>query len=123
MPRAEIPSFINSQDVLSPRDLYESFIGRDMQGLVSLQFLAAFNRFLGGDKEISRNAMSEFFHNLSSTNLALTNDNNSVQVKFDAAKELVKNINHLIQAQIYEMKKKSMEIGKKIVELLTSKEP
>ena len=64
--------------------------------------------------------MSEFFHNLSWQ--ALTNDNNSVQVKFEAATELVKSINHLIQKQVYETKKKKMEIGKKIVEQLTNKE-
>ena len=121
VPKAVIPSFINSKNVLSPRALYESYVGHDMQGLVNLQFLAAFNRFLGGDKEISRDAMSEFFHNLSWQ--ALTNDNDSVQVKFEAATELVKSINHLIQKQVYENKKKAMEIGKKIVEQLTSKEP
>ena len=46
-PRARFPDFIQSQDVLSPRSLYESYVERDMQGIVSLQFLAAFNRFLG----------------------------------------------------------------------------
>ena len=120
VPRAEIPSFIESQDVLSPRDFYESFVGRDMQVVVSVQFLAVFNRFFGGDKEISRNALSEFFHNLSWQ--ALTNDNDSVQVKSEAATELVKNINHLLQRQIYENKKKTIEIGKKIVEQLNNKE-
>ena len=65
VPRARIPEFIRSQDVLSPRSLYESYVGRDMQGIVSVQFLAAFNRFLGGDTEFSRDAMSELFHNLS----------------------------------------------------------
>ena len=74
-----------------------------MQGLVSLQFLAAFNTFLGGDKEISRNAMSEFFHILSWQ--ALTNDNDSIQVKFEAATELVKSIDYLIQQNIYNIKK------------------
>ena len=58
-----------------------------MQGVVSVQFLAAFNRFMGRDKEISRDAMSEFFHNLSWQ--ALTNDNDSVQLKFEAITELV----------------------------------
>ena len=120
VPRAEIPSFIESQDVLSPRDLYESFVGRDMQHVVSVQFLAVFNRFFGGDKKISRNALSEFFHNLSWQ--ALTNDNDSMQVKFEAATELVKNINHLLQQQIYENKRKTIEIGKKIVEQLNNKE-
>ena len=89
VPRARIPEFIRSQDVLSPRSLYEYYVGRDMQGVVSFfqQFLAAFNRFLGGDKEVSRNAMSAFFHSLSWQ--ALTNDNDSIQVQFDAVTTLV----------------------------------
>ena len=76
-----------------------------MQGLTSVQFLAAFNRFLGGDREVSRNAMSEFFHNLSRQ--ALTNDNGSVKIKFEAITELVKSINSLLQQRIYESKKRA----------------
>ena len=62
VPMAGMPSFITSNDWISPRSLYETYLGRDMQGLTSVQYLAAFNRFLGGDREVSRNAMSEFFH-------------------------------------------------------------
>ena len=91
-----------------------------MQGLVSVQFLAAFNRFLGGDTEVSRNAMSEFFHNLSWQ--SLTNDNDSVQLEFTAITELVRSINHLIQKEIYESNKKTLEVGKDIVERLLRKE-
>ena len=116
-----MPSFINTEDYLSPRALYESCVGRDMQGLVSVQFLAAFNRFLGGDSEVSRNAMSEFFHNLPWQ--ALPNNNDSIQLEFTAITELVKSINHLIQKKIYESKKKTLEIGKAIVEKLLGKEP
>ena len=50
VPMANMPLFVN-----------DAFVGRDMQGLVSVQFLAAFNKFLGGDKEVFRNVMSEFF--------------------------------------------------------------
>ena len=103
VPRARIPEFIKSQDVLSPRSLYESYVGRDMQGVVSLQFLAAFNEFLGGDTEVSRDAMSELFHNLSWQ--ALTNDNDSIQVQFEALTTLVQSINHLLQREAYEAKK------------------
>ena len=121
VPRANMPSFINSEGYLSLHALYECYVGRDMQGLVSVQFLAAFNRFLGGDSEVSRNAMSEFFHNLSWQ--ALTNDNDSKQLEFTAITELVKSINCLIQKKIYEAKKKTLEISKDIVEKLLSKEP
>ena len=103
VPKADMPSFINSNDWISPRSLYETYLGRDMQGLTGVQFLAAFNRFLGGDREVSRNAMSEFFHNLSWQ--ALTNDNDSVKIKFEAITELVKSINSLLQQRIYESKK------------------
>ena len=78
VPMANMPIFANSKDWISPRALYETFVGRDMQGLVSVQFLAAFNKFLGGNKEISRNAMSEFFHNVSWQ--ALTKDNDSINI-------------------------------------------
>ena len=120
VPRARGPDFIQSQDVLSPRSLYENYVGRDMQGIVSLQFLAAFNRFLGGDKEVSRNAMSELFHNLSWQ--ALTNDNDSIQVQFEAVTALVQSINRLIQKQIYEQKKEQIQRGREVIEELTRKE-
>ena len=106
VPMADMPSFINSNDWISPRSLYETYLGRDMQGLTSVQFLAAFNRFLGGDREVSRNAMSEFFHNISWQ--ALTNDSDSVKIKFEAITELVKSINSLLQQRIYKSKKRAI---------------
>ena len=95
VPMANMPLFVNSRDWISPRSLYETYVGRDMQGLTSVQFLAAFNKFLGGDKEIPRNAMSEFFHNLSWQ--ALTSENDSIKIEFTAITELVKSINLLLQ--------------------------
>ena len=95
VPMANMPHFINANDWISPRSLYETYVGRNMQGLTSVQFFAAFNRFLGGDKEISRNAMREFFHNLSWQ--ALTNDNDFIKIEFTAITELVKSINLLLQ--------------------------
>ena len=92
-----------------------------MQGLTSVQFLAAFNRFLGGDKKISRNAMSEFFHNLSWQ--ALTNDNDSIKIEFTAITELVKSINLLLQKKIYDSKRKTALINAKIQNKILSKEP
>ena len=106
VPIANMPPFLNTNDWISCRSLYEQYLGRDMQGLTSVQFLAAFNRFLGGDKEISRDAMSEFFHNLPWQ--ALRNDNDSVKIKFEAITELVKSINSLLQQKIYESKKRAI---------------
>ena len=121
VPIANMPPFLNTNDWISPRSLYETYLGRDMQGLTSVQFLAAFNRFLGGDKEISRNGMSEFFHNLSWQ--ALTNDNDSVKIKFEATTELVKSINFLLQQNIYEAKKRAIVINYKIQKKILEKEP
>ena len=112
VPMANMPLFVNSRDWISPRSLYETYVGRDMQGLTSVQFLAAFNKFLGGDKEIPRNAMSEFFHNLSWQ--ALTNENDSIKIEFTAITELVKSINLLLQKRIYQSKRKTALINTKI---------
>ena len=120
LPTPIMPSFIKSNDWISPRSLYETYVGRDMQGITSVQFLAAFNRFLGGNVELSRNAMNEFFHNMSWQ--ALTNDNDSVKIKFEAITDLVKNINFLLQKKIYESKRKTQQINAKIQEKLLEKE-
>ena len=50
---------------LSPIDLYQNFKATDARVLVSIQALAALNIHLRGDKTISKNAFSEFLHNLS----------------------------------------------------------
>ena len=54
-----MPSFVKTNEVISPFDFYEKF--NSTHCLVSTQFLAAFNIFIGGNKTISKNAMSEFF--------------------------------------------------------------
>ena len=120
LPTPIMPSFIRSTDWISPRSLHETYVGRDMQGVTSVQFLAAFHRFLGGNVVLSRNAMNEFFHNLSWQ--ALTNDNDSVKIKFDAIADLVKGINFLLQKKIYDSKKKTQEINAKIQNKLLEKE-
>ena len=115
-----MPSFTRSTDWISPRSLYETYVGRDMQGVTSVQFLAAFHRFLGSNVVLSSNAMNEFFHNLSWQ--ALTNNNDSVKIKFDAIADLVKSINFLLQKKIYYSKKKTQEINAKIQNKLLEKE-
>ena len=64
--------------------------------------------------------MNEFFHNMSWQ--ALTNDNDSVKIKFEAITDLVKNINFLLQKKIYESKRKTQQINAKIQEKLLEKE-
>ena len=50
-------------------------------GLVCIQFLAALNVHLGREKSISKNAMSEFFHDLSMQ--ALNRSDDRIEIKLD----------------------------------------
>ena len=90
VPMDVMPSFVKIIKVVSPFDLYEKFNSMSAHGLVSTQFLAAFNIFIGGDKTISKNAMSEFFHNLSMQ--VLSRDDDRTDIRFDAIEELNKSI-------------------------------
>ena len=76
-----MPSFFQSSDVISPSELYKR---SDTNGLLYVHFLAALNVHLDGDKMISKNAMSEFFHNLSKK--ALSKSDDTIVIKFDAIK-------------------------------------
>ena len=59
-----------------------------------MQFLAALIIHLGGDKTISKDEMSYFFHNLSTQ--ALSESDNSILLKFDVINRLSKSINSLL---------------------------
>ena len=95
VPSGLIPSFVKTKDVISPFDLYENFQSSTAYGLVSTQFLAALKINFGGDKTVSRNAMTEFFHNLSLQ--ALNRDDNWVQLQFDAIIRLNRNLKKINQ--------------------------
>ena len=99
---------MKTNDILTPLDLYENFTSTDAHGLVCVQFLAALNVFLGGDKIISKNAMSEFFHNLSVQ--ALDKMGDRVKLKLDAINDLNKNINNLLITEANKFKTFPKEI-------------
>ena len=108
VPTGVVPSFVKTNDILSPFDLYENFNSTDAHGLVCVQFLAALNLFLGSDKIISKNAMSEFFHNLSMQ--VLNEMDNRVKLKFDAISDLNKNIYNLLITEANKFKTLPKEI-------------
>ena len=81
-------------DILSPFDLYENFSSTEAHGLVCAQFLAALIVHLGGEKNIFKNDMGEFFHNLSMQ--ALNQSDDRIEIKFDVVNRLNKNINNLL---------------------------
>ena len=83
--------FVRTKDILSPFELYEFFNQTDAHDLVCVQFFAALNSQLGGEKNISKIVMSEFFQNLS---LQVLNElDETTNIKFDAINELNKFIN------------------------------
>ena len=93
-PWGSIPSFVKTDDILSPFELYEFFNKTDTHGLVCVEFLAALNSHLGGDKNISKNAMTEFFRKFS---LHVHDElDETTNIKFDVINELNKSINNLL---------------------------
>ena len=79
---------MKTNDILPLFELYENFNLVDAHGLVCVQFHAVLNVFLGSDKVILKNAMSEFFHKLSME--ALNEMDDRVKLKFDAINDLKK---------------------------------
>ena len=62
--QAQIPSFGKTQTPLSPIDLYTNFKATDAKALVSIQALTAIKIHYGGNRTVSKNALTEFLHNL-----------------------------------------------------------
>ena len=87
VPKPEIPYYIKTNKVISTNQLYEKFSSTDARALVSIQALAALNMYYGGSAEISRQALTEFLHNMS--HQALNKDNDNVFIQFDRTAELI----------------------------------
>ena len=86
-PQAQIWPFIKAQTSLSLIDLYQNFKATHARALVSIQALAALNIHLGGDKTISKNALSEFLLNVSF--LVLSKEIDDIYLNFDNVSELI----------------------------------
>ena len=89
------PSFVETHNQISPSEINEKFKNSSSYGLASVQFVAALNVFFGGDKELSRNVMSEFLHNLSLQ--ALTIDDDKIEIEFHEIIELNRSLKALIR--------------------------
>ena len=89
------PSYVKTRDEISPSEINEKFQSGTSYGLTAVQFIAALNVYFGGEKQLSQNMMTEFFHNMSLQ--ALTIDNDNIEIKFDAVIELNKNLKSLIR--------------------------
>ena len=96
IPEGFTPPFIKLDDKISPAILYESFQSSDTYGLASVQFLAALNIFIGGQKYPSRYAMTELFHSL--TLQALDVENKKVDTNFEGIIKLCDSIKEKLRS-------------------------
>ena len=74
VPQGDIPSFLKTEDVTSPNRLHQNFNRNDCRGLVSIQFFAAPNIYLGGNIKLSENSMTKLFSNISMQALSKSDD-------------------------------------------------
>ena len=106
-PTGVVPSFVKTSNILSPFGLYENVTPTEVHGLVCVQFLAVLNVHLGGEKYILKNAMNEFFHNLSIQ--ALNQLVDRIEIQFDAINKLIKSINNLLITEAHKFRKQPEE--------------
>lgn len=57
----EIANFLQAPQNVSPVRLYELFKESKLHGIVCAQILSALNLCLGGDQQISKDVMNEFY--------------------------------------------------------------
>ena len=79
--QADIPDFVKTEMPLFPIDLYKKFKAKDAKALASVQAIAALNIHLGGDRDISKKALTEFLCNL--TFQALSKENDDIFMSFE----------------------------------------
>ena len=94
LPKPEIPNFLRKHDILSTNDLFKKISSSVAHGLVSINALAALNMYHGGMSTVSKNAMSEFLHNMSYQALNIEND--EIFIKFNGIAQLINDNNETL---------------------------
>ena len=95
---------------ISLKDLYEMFQGTKSHGLVSLQFLCALDIFFGGNISLSKNALTEFYYNLSYEMLSGGRD-----FKFEAISDLTPDMSFQMKCSTLRNLKIKCEQDKKLM--------
>ena len=109
--QADIPDFVKTEMPLSPIDLYKKFKAKDAKALASVQAIAALNIHLGGDRDISKKALTEFLCNL--TFQALSKENDDIFMSF----EHVGNLFHDIFESLAKVDQNWLMIAKYLAEI------
>ena len=90
LPQADVPDFVKTETPLSPINLYKKFKATDAKALASVQAIAVLNIYLGGDRDISKKALTEFLHNL--TFQILSKENDDIFMSFEHVGNVILNI-------------------------------
>ena len=112
IPYVENPYFLKTDEHLSPAVLHRKFYNSDLSGLSSFQALCALNIYLGGSKEVSGLAYSEFLKNM--TYQALTQENDNIQLSFAQCFELGQSIVTALNEIVTEEQDLSFDIADRV---------
>ena len=116
IPYVQNPYFLKTDEHLSPAVLHQKFYNSDLSGLTSFQALCALNIYLGGSKEVSGLAYSEFLQNM--TYQALTQENDDVPLKFDTCYKLGQSIVTALNKIVQEEQDISFDIAERVNDAL-----
>ena len=116
IPYTQNPYFLRTDEHLSPAVLHQKFYNSDLSGLTSFQALCALNIYLGGSKEVSGLAYSEFLQNM--TYQALTQENDSIPLSFDTCYKLGQSIVTALNKIVQKEQDISFDIAERVNDAL-----
>lgn len=110
-PEGKTPDFISarsSNQKMLPRRLCKLLKSAKSHSLVCVQVFCVLNFYLVGDQKISKDAITEFYHNVLMQTLSKLN--HKITSDFARTSGLVKSINSSLQKMVYEYKKVNQKI-------------
>ena len=110
-PEGKTPDFISarsSNQKMLPRRLCKLLRSAKSHSLVCVQVFCVLNFYLVGDQKISKDAITEFYHNVLMQTLSKLN--HKITSDFARTSGLVKSINSSLQKMVYEYKKVNQKI-------------
>lgn len=110
-PKGKTPDFISarsSNQKMLPRRLCKLLRSAKSHSLVCVQVFCVLNFYLVGDQKISKDAITEFYHNVLMQTLSKLN--HKITSDFARTSGLVKSINSSLQKMVYEYKKVNQKI-------------
>lgn len=110
-PEGKTPDFISarsSNQKMLPRRLCKLLRSAKSHSLVCVQVFCVLNFYLVGDQKISKDAITEFYHNVLMQ--TLTKLNHKITSDFARTSGLLKSINSSLQKMVYEYKKVNQKI-------------